>query len=185
MRALLTSMDRWVRQGTAPAASQYPKLADGTLVAANQVAFPALPGVASPRSIPPARQGETPLPFLVPQVDQDGNERAGVRTPEIGVPVATYTGWNFRSPSIGGSGMLVSLMGSTVPFAATKESRKPDDPRRALDERYPSHERYTELTKSAAAALVSSGYLLADDVPQVLQRAEDEWSNARQVAGSR
>jgi hypothetical protein len=81
--------------------------------------------------------------------------------------------------------MLVSLMGSTLPFAATKESRKPDDPRRSLDERYPSHERYTELAKSAAAALVSAGYLLADDVPQVMQRAEDEWTNARQVAGSR
>jgi hypothetical protein len=185
LRALLTSMDRWVRQGTAPPASQYPRLADGTLIAATQVAFPAIPGVASPHHLPAARQGETPLPFLVPQVDQDGNERAGVRTPELSVPVATYTGWNFRNPSIGGPGLLVSLMGSSVPFAATKESKKPNDPRRSIDERYPTHERYTELAKSAATALVSAGYLLAGDVPQVMQRAEDEWNNARQVAGSR
>jgi hypothetical protein len=185
LRALLTSMDRWARQGTPPPASQHPKLADGTLVAATQVAFPNIPGVASPHRVPAARQGETPLPFLVPQVDQDGNERAGVRTPEISVPVATYTGWNFRNPSIGGAGMLVSLMGSAVPFAATKASRAPNDPRPSIEERYPSHERYTELAKSAATALVSAGYLLADDVPQVMQRAEDEWSGARQVAGSR
>jgi hypothetical protein len=185
LRALLTAMDRWVRQGTPPPASQYPKLADGTLVAASQVAFPAIPGVASPRRLPAVRQGETPLPFLVPQVDEDGNERAGVRTPEISVPVATYTGWNFRNPSIGGSGLLVSLMGSTVPFAATKETRAPNDPRRSLAERYRSHEHYTGLAKSAAAALVASGYLLEEDVPKVMQRAEAEWANARQVAGSR
>ena len=30
-----------------------------------------------------------PLPFLVPQVDADGNERAGVRLPEVAVPLAT------------------------------------------------------------------------------------------------
>jgi hypothetical protein len=76
-------------------------------------------------------------------------------------------------------------MGSSVPFAATKASKAPNDPRRSIEERYPSHERYTELAKSAAAALVSGGYLLAEDVPQVMQRAEDEWTNARQVAGSR
>ena len=94
-------------------------------------------------------------------------------------------GGTSASPSIGGPELLVSLMGSSVPFAATKASKAPSDPRRSIDERYPSHERYTELAKSAAAALVSSGYLLADDVPQVMQRAEDEWTNARQVAGSR
>src|SRR5262249_25681456 len=32
---------------------------------------------------------------------RDGNELAGIRLPNVAVPLATYTGWNFRSPSIG------------------------------------------------------------------------------------
>ena len=32
------------------------------------------------------------FPILVPQVDNDGNELAGVKMPEIAVPLATYTG---------------------------------------------------------------------------------------------
>jgi len=34
--------------------------------------------------------------LLVPAVDEDGNDRAGHRLPDIAVPLATYTGWNFR-----------------------------------------------------------------------------------------
>src|SRR5262249_26837032 len=108
MRALLAAMDRWMREGVAPPPSQYPHLQDGTLVKASEVAFPAIPGVHSPRSLPAAlrtpnpllgRDGAagTPLPFLVPQTDKDGIERAGIRLPDIEVPLATYTGWNFRN----------------------------------------------------------------------------------------
>jgi hypothetical protein len=179
LRALLTAMDRWVRDGAAPPASQYPKLADGTLVAASQVAFPAIPGVASPRTVPAARQADRPIPFLVPQVDADGNERAGVRTPEITVPVATYTGWNFRGASIGGTNMLVSLMGSAIPFAATASARAAGDPRRSIQERYPSQEKYTAAVQSAADKLVAGGYLLKDDVAQVLKRAAEHWNTVR------
>lgn len=185
MRALLMAMDRWVRHGTAPPASQYPKLADGTLVASTKINFPALAGVTSPRSIPGARVGETALPLLVPQVDQDGNEVAGIRTPEIAVPVATYTGWNFRSPSIGGPSLLVALMGSSVPFASTKAAKAPSDPRRAMDERYPSHERYAALTRSVADKLVADGYLLSGDVASVLKRSDAHWAAAQSPAGSR
>jgi len=186
MRALLTAMDRWVRQGTTPPASQYPKLADGTLVASSQVAFPAIDGVASPRSIPAARLGgETPLPLLVPQVDEDGNERAGIRTPEIEVPVATYTGWNFRSPSIGGPSLLVALMGSAIPFAATQAGKAAGDPRRSLEARYPSYERYAELVKASAERLVAGGYLLSRDVSRVLERSQAQWTTVQALGGSR
>jgi hypothetical protein len=185
MRALLMGMDRWVRQGTPPPASQYPKLADGTLVRSTEVAFPSLAGVPSPTSIPGARTGETSLPLLVPQVDADGNERGGIRSPEVAVPVATYTGWNFRSASIGGPSLLVALMGSAMPFAATRAARAAGDPRRAIDERYGSHERYAELVRSAAEGLVAAGYLLSADVPQVVKRAEAHWTAVHQAAGSR
>jgi hypothetical protein len=185
MRALLTAMDRWVRQGTQPPASQYPKLADGTLVLSTKVAFPSLTGVASPHSIPGARAGETLLPLLVPQVDEDGNDRAGIRTPEIAVPVATYTGWNFRHPAIGGPSLLVALMGSSLPFASTRAGKAASDPRRSIEERYPSHDRFAVLVKSAADRLVAGGYLLSGDVGQVIKRSEAQWSAVQQMSGSR
>ncbi len=88
MRALLVGMEGWVRDGARPPDSQYPRLSDGTLVAATDVAFPSIPNARSPRSLSAGgrvanrlvpREGApgTPLPLLVPQVDRDGNDRAG------------------------------------------------------------------------------------------------------------
>ena len=179
LRALLTAMDRWVKAGTLPPASQHPKLADGTLVRADRIEFPALPGVQSPRIVPGGREGTKPLPFLVPAVDADGNERAGVRTAEQAVPVATYTGWNFRSESIGAPHLLVSLMGSRIPFAKTAATKKSGDPRRSLEERYGSKEQYLTQAKAHCETLVQGGYLLATDVSQMMKRIGEQWDAVR------
>jgi hypothetical protein len=179
LRALLVSMEKWVKQGTAPPPSQHPRLADGTLVAADRIGFPAIPGVSSPRAVPSARHGEKSMPLLVPQVGEDGNEVAGVRTPEIAVPMATYTGWNFRTAAIGGTDQLVSLLGSSVPFARTKAERDAaHDPRRSVEERYASSEAYLAKVRTVADALVAGRYLLPGDLPQVMKRAHDQWSAA-------
>lgn len=108
MRALLPALHAWVTTDTPPPPSAYPTFRDATLVPASALAFPALPATASPRALTGgpraanpllARDGAgTPLPLLVAQVDADGNERAGLRLPEITVPLGTYTGWNFRAP---------------------------------------------------------------------------------------
>jgi hypothetical protein len=175
LRALLTAMDRWVREGSPPPASQYPKLSDGTLVRAAALRSPPIPGVQSPKSVRPARQGPTALPLLVPQVDEDGNDRAGIRSVEVGVPVATYTGWNFRSPEVGAPEELASLTGSTIPFAGTDEDRKPGDRRLSIASRYTSKEEYLTRARQHADSLVKGGYLLADDVPHVMKRMEELW----------
>src|SRR4029450_4179461 len=152
MRALLLAMHRWVSAGTAPPASAYPMLKDGTLVKASAVAFPAIPGGAprsglsgGPRIATRFSRGGggagAPLPLLVPAVDQDGNEKAGIRLPDVAVPLATYTGWNFRNASIGASGDLVSLLGSAIPFPPTRAAREAArDPRRSVEERYASRD---------------------------------------------
>ena len=176
LRALLVAMDRWVRQGAAPPASQHPRLSDGSLVAADRFAFPSIPGVASAQTIPAGRDGSVVWPLLVPQVDEDGNERAGVRAPVIAVPLATYTGWNFRSPAIGGPAHLVPLLGSSIPFAGTRASREAaGDPRRSIGERYPSSDAYLARVREAAQQLVEGRYLLAEDLPKTVERARDHW----------
>ena len=187
MRALLLAMHRWVSTGTPPPPNVYPTLADRTLVKAAAIAFPSIPGVQSPKTLtggtrvanPLVAGGAgagTPLPLMVPQVDQDGNELAGIRLPDVSVPLATYTGWNFRNAANGATSDLVSLLGSSIPFPATRAIRDAShDPRRSIEERYPSRDEYLTKVRDAADALVAKGYLLIDDVPPIVQRAADEW----------
>ncbi len=160
-RAMIANMDAWVRGNTLPPASSYPKIADGTLVPLRDYALPAIPGVNRPHeanqawhldfgpnwrqgilSVQPPKVGEA-FPVLVPQVDADGNERDGVRLPEITVPLATYTSWNLRDPSIGAPDQRVSFEASYLPFPKTAADRqKTGDPRKSIAERYTDHDDY-------------------------------------------
>jgi hypothetical protein len=190
MRALVVAMEKWVTGGTMPPASRYPQLANGTLVKASAVAFPTIPGVQSPKALtaglrmsselaPDSPGAGAPLPFLVPQVDADGNERAGVRLPEVAVPLATYTGWNFRNENIGGTSQLVALLGSYIPLAQTRADRNASrDPRASIADRYASKAQYMDRVGKAADALVKDGYLLTGDAEAVVKRAADHWEYA-------
>ncbi len=176
MRALLVAMTDWVVSGVEPPPSQVPKLADGTLVPVTKLKFPALPGVQSPAIVQGPRYDGRDLPFLVPQVDADGNELAGIRTAEQRVPMATYTGWNFRNAAIGGTKQLVSLLGMALPFAKTKAERGASgDPRLSVEERYPSKEAYLAQVTAVTDALVKGRYLLADDANGVRLRIDAHW----------
>jgi hypothetical protein len=187
MRALLVSMEKWVRQGVPPPPSRYPRLQDGNLVRSTDVAYPELPGVTSPRGVLTGVRGlnsliakdggaGTPLPLLASQVDKDGNELGGLRLPEVMVPLATTAGWNFRKPAIGGTRLLYPLLGSYVPFASTKAEReRAHDPRLSIEERYQSRDQYLKQVQDAAASLVKDGYVLAGDVPAIVKHASDHW----------
>ena len=187
MRALLVGMEEWVLRGTPPPQSRYPRRGDNTLVAASDIAFPSIPNVRSPNGLTAggraanwllSQEGApgTPLPLLVPQVDHDGNDRAGIRLPDVSVPLATVTGWNFRKTEIGAADQLFPLLGSYIPFAATKAAREAGgDSRLSLGERYRSREQYLQQVRDAANALVKGRYLLADDVASIVRRAEQHW----------
>jgi Alpha/beta hydrolase domain len=194
-RAMIANMDAWVRSGTLPPPSSYPKIADGTLVPLQEYAFPALPGVDRPHEANQAyridfganwRQGILSLqppkvgpafPLLVPQVDGDGNERDGVHLPEISVPLATYTGWNLRDPSIGASDQRVAFEGSYLPFSKTATDReKTGDPRKSIAERYTDREDYLARYEKAVDGLVTQRWILPEDRAALLQRGEREWT---------
>jgi len=187
MRALLVSMDKWMREGVTPPPSQVPHLQDKTLVKGSDVAFPDIPGVTSPKSLRaavrapnPLIAGEggpgTPLPFLVPQTDKDGIETAGIRLPDISVPLATYSGWNFRNAALGGADQLYPLLGSYIPFPSTAARREnAKDPRASIAERYASRQAYLDRFQKEGAKLVSERYLLPDDLQILVKRAGDHW----------
>jgi len=196
LRAALVQLDHWVTTGQAPPPSLHPRLDDGTAVLPEHTAatFQALPAVQFPahlRSIArldfgagtdegtttvlPPKVGK-PYANLVAAVDEDGNELAGIRLPDIGVPLATYTGWNVRHPDIGGSGQTLSLLGSTILFPATQAEREVSgDPRPSIEERYASKEDYLRRVQQAAEALVQQGYLLAEDLPTVTEQASQRY----------
>jgi hypothetical protein len=195
MRALLVGMDRWVRDGKEPPASQYPRIAQDTLVPLGAVQFPKIRGVSLPVhiqkayrvdygpefrgagviTIEPPRVGMA-FPILLPQVDRDGNDTSGVRMPEIQVPLATYTGWNLRSAEIGAPEEMFSMQGSFIPFSRTKAERElHQDPRASIEERYAGRAQYLEKVAGAARTLAAGGYLLEGDVPQVVEHSATEW----------
>jgi hypothetical protein len=183
MRALLHAWHEWASNNTPPPPSRYPRLSDGTLVSIADVRFPALKGVADPRQITgPARiiGGKVVrLPHLVPQVDRDGNDIAGIRDPELAVPLATTTGWNFRDPSVGNPQDIYQLVGSYLPFAPTRSARDANgDPRLALEERYRGVDDYLQRIRSSAMDLIRRRYLLAEDLESIIERARTHWTFA-------
>ena len=195
LRAALVNLDRWVSEGVEPPPSEVPRLADSTAVAAETTrgVFSAIPGVRFPDHVQrPLRldfgsevdQGVVALPpkigapyvTFVPAVDEDGNDRAGIRPSELRVPLATFTGWNPRHPDQGASGDLMAMMGSTLPFARTAAERaRTGDPRRAIDERYPGRDDYLARVRSDAQTMVAARHLLAEDVDAVVERAASLW----------
>jgi hypothetical protein len=205
LRALVRALDLWVSDGVTPPESRFARLSDGTLSAPDAAGWPAIPGVRfalvrnePPRldfgpewgrgvaTVEPPRLGAT-YPTLVPAVDADGNDRAGLRLPEIAVPLATQTGWNWRRPDTGAEGALVAMLGSYLPFARTKAERvTAGDPRPSIEERYPGgRDDYLARIRRAADALVAERLLLVEDVPRVVERAARHWDWAYSPSPSR
>jgi hypothetical protein len=123
----------------------------------------------------PPRVGKL-FTVLVPQSDADGNDLGGVRLPELQVPLATYTGWNLRDPSIGAPEQRVSFLGSWIPLPRTAEARKrAGDPRPSIAERYASREEYMSEFEQAAKTLVEQRFLLQEDLPAIMERGKLEW----------
>ena len=196
-RALFVAMDDWVRENKTPPASRYPKLSDHTLVRREEVRFPKIPGQHLPERVHQAFQLDfgpqwknrvitrqppevrAPFPVFVPQVDEGGNDLGGVRLPELQVPLATYTGWNLRDPSIGLPGERVSFIGSDIPFPQTKSA---NDPRRCLRERYASRAEYLQRFRAAAEQLVGERFLLHEDLDALVRRGGAEWDRIAQPA---
>lgn len=194
VRALFRAMDRWVTEDAPPPPSRYPKIADGTLVPRDGGGWPAIPGLRLPppqliayrldfganwlRGIVDNEPPKIGSPYVVrvPAVDADGNDRAGVRSPELAVPLATHFGWNYRDAGIGAPGHLAGEIGSYIPFARTRPEREQSgDPRASIEERYPNEEAYLGRITAAANDLVAQGYLLARDVPDLMAHAAAHW----------
>jgi hypothetical protein len=198
LRALIVALEDWVRTGRLPPDSRVPRVADGSLVAPEALAWPRIPGTPYPalyngsgeRDFGPRTRDaaghrtnagviDRLFPdilsthrILVPQVDRVGNDLAGVRHPFVAVPLATLTGWNVRSPEFGGDD-LCDLLGATLPLAPTAaQARDTGDGRPALEELYKDHADYVRKLTGAARALQRDRLMLEEDVEATVREAE-------------
>lgn len=190
-RALLVALRNWVAHDKEPPDSLYPTLRRHTLVPADHVRFPSIPGVTfvanfNSRQVldrgnafdardvsgvmdePPSVRHT--YPELLPGVDADGNEVDGVRSTQLRVPLGTYSGWNTRRVNFGHPD-LCDLSGQYVPFAVHAADRK-GDPRRSVEERYESKAGYMARVREAVEDQVEEGLLLPDDAATILMQEQ-------------
>lgn len=182
-RAALAHLHRWVNDGVEPPPSRHPRVLDGTAITREQalrriaalgIPVPAVERLWRIRTLDlgtatDARVGRYPpeegaeYTALVSEVDIDGNEVAGVRLPDLTVPVATHLPWNLRDPSIGAPEQILSMLGASLPFAAASASRAQGDPRIPIVERYHSRETYRARVHEETQRLIADGYVLPED----------------------
>lgn len=201
-RALFARLVDWVRQDTPPPASRYPSVAAGTARAPGSAGFPLLAAATWPEagdavqtasvdfrgvhntvavthfdqgvpSVDPRRS----YTVLAPAVDATGNDLAGIRTPTVAVPLASYTGWNLRAAGHA-EGELCTSHGAMFPLAVTDRRRSAGDPRPSLSQLYVDRADYIRKVDAASAALVQAGYLLKRDADRLYR------ARAAQVAAS-
>jgi hypothetical protein len=189
-RALVIDLVDWIVRGSEPPPSRYPSLADGTLAAPDSraaVGFPDLSPVGVTYTgvhnflyltdylmVPPQIDGSRRYQVLVPTDDADGNERPGVRSPDVTVPLGTHLAWNPRAAGFAEGDQCVS-QGSFIPFASTKAARDASgDPRLSVAERYTGKADYVARIRSAATALREARLMLAEDVDNWVRRAEGQ-----------
>jgi hypothetical protein len=164
VRALLVALDDWVVKGVAPPQSRVPTLKDGTLVDPDKTGFPAIPGAAvakvTNRVSPPSGTGA--YRTLVSKVDADGNEVAGIRLPDIAVPLAAYTGWNEYKPPYP-KGELADRDGSYFAFPPEK-----------IAARYGNRAGYVAQVRDTVEQLKKDRFLLQEDADRYIERAQKD-----------
>jgi hypothetical protein len=110
-------------------------------------------------------------PSFVPKTDADGNDIAGVRLPDVTVPLATYTGWSLRRGAQADDGCEGA--GQMIVFAKTAAARNTPqgfDPRLSVAERYPTFEAYYTKVVKAIDDLVAQRLYLCEDAQPELDR---------------
>lgn len=188
LRSLLVAFDAWLRDGSEPPPSMYPKLSAGELVAPADVKYrdsiqapqwPRIPNLLNLGTTflskgivtnEPPREGAA-YKILVAQVDADGNEVGGVKLPELMVPLGSYSGWNLRTAAIGNPERMTAFTGSFFPFSQA-EIRK----------RYQDKQHYLERFRQACADAAAKRVVLAGDTEKMTANASQLWDELEKRA---
>jgi Alpha/beta hydrolase domain len=191
-RAHAAALDTWVTDGTEPPPSAVPRAEDGTGISRGEAlaklgAVPWLEKVTLPDEdallgMPPLDLGPDAdqgvgrypavvlgpaRPCLVSALDEDGNERAGVRLPHVSVPLDVSSGWNPEQPRDGVPVETWNLVGGRTDLPAAE-----------ILHRYGSEASFLAQVQASAQALAAARHLLAADVDAVVADAGRRWAAA-------
>ena len=181
-------------KGTAaPLNSRYPSVTDGTLaVATTNPATVGMPDLAvaglrytggyntlsvNDESVIPSAPSELFYVVPLPMTDAQGNERAGVKMPDIAVPLATFTGYNLRKKGYA-EDQQNGLNSSQLAFPLSPASRQPGDPRKSVLELYGTKAAYVDAVNRSVDELVAEGFIMkpgvggVDDAGEYRNRAQ-------------
>lgn len=203
MRRALANLDDWVANGVEPPESRVPCTSDGTATSREAALeqYAKLPGVEPPpaahlRTIrhldlgPDANRGIGIFPALegpayaciVSVLDDDLNEVAGIRLPDVTVPVGTHVGWNVLETGNGKSEHVPVLLGMTRFFSRDEAEREAlGDRRPSIAARYASREDYIERVRVEAQKLVDDRFLLQEDIDIVVENCGARYDEALRV----
>lgn len=170
---------KWVIDGEAPPRSRLPRRGDGTAVWRHQALdrWAVLTGIAAPEEADMLCQRaasgalEPTGQVYVSALDRDGNEVAGIRHPELSVPLATHTGWNLLIAQGAQWAPVGSITGNSHPFSQHVVVPGSRDQRRSIEERYHNVDDYVTQIQAASEVLVAEGFLLPEDVEHVVVAA--------------
>lgn len=193
LRALLDALDAWATDDAPPPVSMVPRRSDESGVPSDvaREVFPAIPEVNHPQgpnrlfvqdhglefetgifsTEPPVEIRSKEYELLIPQVDGDGNEVPGIRTPDIEIPLATYTGWNYR-PLGSSEKALAGTTGGLFPFPDSGQDNEiSEDSRTPIQNRYASRDHYVHLVTQYAYQMVEHRLLLKEDAERYIETA--------------
>jgi hypothetical protein len=89
------------------------------------------------------------------------------------VPIATYLGWNTRTPEFGGDD-LCDLLGAMIPLPrSVAEATELNDPRQSLKSLYGDHAGYVRRLTASVRRLESERLLLPDDAEALIREAQE------------
>lgn len=174
-RALLASLEGWARGTGTPPASNFPSVAAGTMAVPtfdpSSLGAPDLSALGlgfngvyntlsvNDESVIPSAPSNRYYVVHQPTADGQGNDRAGVKMPDIAVPLATFKGYSLRRPGFV-AGDQNGLSSSQLAFALLTAEKPAADPRRSVQELYATRAGYVAAVDAAVDKLVADGLLL-------------------------
>ena len=179
-RALLVNLEAWVKGTAQPLDSNFPSLAAGTMAVpgatAASLGAPSLTAIGldfngvyntlsvNDESVIPTVPSSSKFYVVhLPTTDAQSNDRAGVKMPDIAVPLATFKGYSLRRSGFV-AGDQNGLSSSQLAFALTTAGKQANDPRKSVQELYGTRAGYVAAVNTAVDKLVADRMLLTGAV---------------------
>ena len=177
-RSLMSNLDGWVKGTATPLASNYPKIADGTMavptfdptslgapdLSALGLGFDGVYNTLSinDESVIPSIPSNKMYVVHLPTTDKQGNSKVGVKMPDSAVPLATFVGYSLRRTGFA-AGDQNGLSSSQLAFALNTIGKNALDTRKSAQELYSNPAGYLAAWNAAVDKLVADQLMLPDD----------------------